>query len=253
MKVSLNWLNEFVDISNITPREYASKLTMTGSKVEFFENLADEIDSVVVGKILSIEKHPNADKLLVCQVDVGNETIQIVTGANNINVDDLVPVALHKSKLPGGITIKKGKLRGVESFGMMCSLSELNLTKNDFPYAIEDGIFILQEDCKPGDDIKDVLHLDDTIVEFEITPNRPDCLSIIGIARETAVSFNQPLKLHQPKFSENDGNINNMLAIEVKDPKLCPRYMSRIVTDVKIQPSPLWMRGTTSCLWNSSN
>lgn len=243
MLLSRNWLKEFTDTTEIADRDFCEAMTMSGSKVEGYESEADKIDRVVVGKVLSIEKHPDADKLVVCQIDVGTETIQIVTGASNLTVGDLVPVALDNSKLPTGVTIKKGKLRGVPSNGMMCSLAELNLTLGDFPYAIEDGIFVLQEDCKPGDNIKDVLHLDDTVVDFEITPNRPDCLSVIGLAREAAVTFNKPLKLHTPVVNDDmNGDINAMLKTEVQDAKLCPRYMNRIVTDVKIEPSPLWMR-----------
>ena len=243
MLLSRNWLKEFTDTAEIADREFCEAMTMSGSKVEGYECEADKIDRVVVGKVLSIEKHPDADKLVVCQIDVGAETIQIVTGANNLTVGDLVPVALDNSKLPTGVTIKKGKLRGVPSNGMMCSLAELNLTLNDFPYAIEDGIFVLQEDCKPGDNIKDVLHLDDTVVDFEITPNRPDCLSVIGLAREAAATFDKPLKTHNPVVNDdNNGDINTMLKTEVQDAKLCPRYMNRIVTDVKIEPSPLWLR-----------
>lgn len=243
MLLSRNWLKEFTDTTEIADRDFCEAMTMSGSKVEGYECEADKIDRVVVGKVLSIEKHPDADKLVVCQIDVGSETIQIVTGAKNLTVGDLVPVALDNSKLPTGVTIKKGKLRGVPSNGMMCSLAELNLTLNDFPYAIEDGIFVLQEDCKPGDNIKDVLHFDDTVVDFEITPNRPDCLSVIGLAREAAATFNKPLNLHTPVVNDdNNGDINAMLKTEVQDAKLCPRYMNRIVTDVKIEPSPLWLR-----------
>lgn len=243
MLLSRNWLKEFTDTSEIKDRDFCEAMTMSGSKVEGYECEADKIDRVVVGRVLSIEKHPDADKLVICQIDVGAETIQIVTGAHNLNVGDLVPVALDNSKLPTGVTIKKGKLRGVPSNGMMCSLAELNLSLNDYPYAIEDGIFVLQEDCKPGDNIKDVLHLNDTVVDFEITPNRPDCLSVIGLAREAAATFNKPLNLHAPVVKdENNGDINDMLRTEVLDTKLCPRYMNRIVTDVKIEPSPLWMR-----------
>lgn len=243
MLLSRNWLKEFTDTTEVADRDFCEAMTMSGSKVEGYECEADKIERVVVGKVLSIEKHPDADKLVVCQIDVGTETIQIVTGAKNLTVGDLVPVALDNSKLPTGVTIKKGKLRGVPSNGMMCSLSELNLSLNDYPYAIEDGIFVLQEDCKPGDNIKDVLHLDDTVVDFEITPNRPDCLSVVGLAREAAATFNKPLNLHTPVVNDDkNGSINDMLKTEVQDAKLCPRYMNRIVTDVKIEPSPLWLR-----------
>ena len=242
MDLSLNWLKEFVDTGCTDPREFSERMTMSGSKVEGYTLTAEEIDKVVVGKVLEIEKHPDADKLVVCQVDVGSETIQIVTGAQNLTVGDLVPVALDGSSLPGGVKIKKGKLRGVVSNGMMCSLGELKLTQNDFPYAIENGIFVLQEECNPGDNIVDVLNLDDTIVEFEITPNRQDCLSVIGLAREAAVTFDKPLKLHKPVVKECGGDINEYLNVEVKAPTLCTRYMARVVKDIKIEPSPLWLR-----------
>lgn len=243
MLLSRKWLQEFTDTADIENRAFCEAMTMSGSKVEGYEVVGEDIDRVVVGKVLSIEKHPDADKLVVCQIDVGTEQIQIVTGASNLTVGDLVPVALDNSKLPSGVVIKKGKLRGVPSNGMMCSLAELNLTVNDFPYAVENGIFVLQEECKPGDDIKEVLHLDDTVVDFEITPNRQDCLSVIGLAREAAVTFNKPLNLHKPEIkNEAQENIGDMLNVTVKDEKLCPRYMARMVRNVKIEPSPLWMR-----------
>ena len=186
MDLSMKWLSDYVKI-DAEPRKFCYDLTMTGSKVEGYEAEGSDIKNVVVGKLLSVAPHENSDHLLVCQVDVGKaEPIQIVTGANNVKAGDLVPVALDGSDLPGGVHIKKGKLRGVESNGMLCSLGELRLTKHDFPYAIEDGIFIIQEDCKPGDDIHDAIGLNDTTVEFEITSNRPDCLSVIGLAREAA-------------------------------------------------------------------
>ena len=243
MLLSRNWLKEFTDTADVPNREFSERMTMSGSKVEGYEDESEKISRVVVGRVLSIEKHPDADKLVICQIDVGTENIQIVTGAANLTEGDLVPVAIDNSKLPNGTVIKKGKLRGVDSFGMMCSLGELGLTVNDFPYAIENGIFVIKEDCKPGDDIRDVLHLNDTVVDFEITPNRPDCLSIIGLAREAAATFGKPLNLHTPVVTEDgEGNINDMLSVEVLDTKLCPRYMNRIITDVKIEPSPLWMR-----------
>lgn len=242
MNLSMNWLSEFVDVSGITPHDFSENVTMTGSKVECYENPAQEISKVAVGKVLSIVPHPDADKLVVCQVDVGQKTIQIVTGAKNLTVGDLVPVALDGATLPNGVKIKKGKLRGVESFGMMCSVAELNLTVNDFPYAIEDGIFVLQEECKPGDDVKEILNLDDTVFEFEITPNRQDCLSVIGLAREVAATYKREFKTHTPTVKECGGDINELLEVEVKNPEICTRYMARVVKDVKIEPSPRWMR-----------
>ncbi len=242
MNLSFNWLSEFVDMNGIAPHDFAESVTMTGSKVECYNDPAAEINKVVVGKILSIERHPDADKLVVCSVDVGDNTLQIVTGASNLTVGDLVPVALDGSTLPNDIKIKKGKLRGVESYGMLCSLGELNLTVHDFPYAIENGIFVIKEDCKPGDDIKKVLHLSDTIVEFEITPNRPDCLSVIGLAREVAATYDREFKKHTPVVKESDGDIKDYIEVDVQNPKICTRYMARVVKNVKVEPSPLWIR-----------
>lgn len=244
MRVSLNWLKDYVDI-NKDIREYCEIMTMTGTKVEGFEILGENIKNVVVGKILSTEKHPDSDHLIICKVDIGKENaLQIVTGAQNVKAGDLVPVCLNGAVLPDGKTIKTGKLRGVLSEGMLCSLGELGLTLNDFPYAIEDGIFILQENCKPGDDIREVLNLNDIAVEFELTFNRPDCLSYIGIARETAASLGVPLKLKTPVVpSKNDGDhIDKHLSVRVDNPVLCPRYTARMVKNVKIAPSPLWLR-----------
>ncbi|MGI6777248.1 MAG: phenylalanine--tRNA ligase subunit beta [Acetivibrionales bacterium] len=242
MKVPMNWLKEYVDI-NVTTEEFINAMTMSGSKVESVEKLGEEISNVVVGKIVSIEPHPNADRLQVSKVDVGNEVLQIVTGASNISLGDYVPIALPGSTLPGGIKIKKSKLRGVESNGMMCSIQELNLTKDDFPEAAEDGIFILQEELTPGRDIKEVLNLNDTVVEFEITSNRPDCLCMEGIAREAAVAlkagFNEPVI--QVK-EEADEAASSYASVEIHDPDLCSRYAARIIKDVKIGTSPKWMR-----------
>ena len=244
MNLSMKWLSDYVDI-DVNPREYAEALTMSGSKVEGYEIEGSEISNVVVGKVLSIEKHPDADKLVVCQVDVGKEApVQIVTGATNVVVGALVPVCLDGALLPSGKKIKKGKLRGVVSEGMLCSLSELGLTVNDFPYAIEDGIFLIEEDCRIGQDIQSAIGLNDASVEFEITSNRPDCLSVIGLARETAATYDVPLKLHTPvvKGSGDGDDIKNYLKVAVEAADLCPRYTAKIVKDVKIGPSPLWMR-----------
>lgn len=242
MKLSRKWLSEFVSVS-ASDKEYADVMTLTGSKVEGTEDLGAEIQNVVVGKILTIQHHENSDHLFVCSVDVGEaEPITIVTGAQNVSAGDIVPVALHGSTLPGGVHIKRGKLRGVESNGMLCSLKELGLTVNDFPYAIEDGIFIMQEDCKIGQDIRPVIGLDDHVVDFEITNNRPDCLSVIGLARESAASFHVPLTLHTPEVKGAGGNIADLLDVEIWDSDLCTRYTARMVKNVKIQPSPKWMR-----------
>ena len=346
MILSRKWLNEFVDVSDISDREFDEAMTLSGSKVETVTALDESLKNVVVGKILSMEKHPDSDHMWVCQIDVGQaEPTQIVTGAWNIHVGDLVPVALHKSLLPGGVKIEKGKLRGVLSNGMLCSLKELNLTaEHDYPYAvitpaallndykpldpekpsipadikagdkvfgpvvcgkvlkceaqsygqyhttldiggatvspdtacsnlhagdlvayntktdsictledlhaeqkefphcIADGIFVLNEDVKPGDDMAVVIGADDHVVEFEITPNRPDCLSVIGLAREASATFGRPLKLHTPEVKGCGGSIAELVDIDIEDGDLCPRYTARMVKNVKIQPSPAWMR-----------
>ena len=243
MKLSRKWLSEFVDI-NISDKQYADAMTLSGSKVEAFEDLSAEIINVVVGKVTEIYRHPDSDHMFICQVQVGDdETIQIVTGAQNVRQGDIAPVAKHRSTLPGGVKITKGKLRGEKSEGMLCSLKELNLEVRDFPYAIEDGIFILQEDgIKIGDDICAVIGADDTVVDFEITPNRPDCLSVIGLARETAATFGVPMKRHEPVVKGSGGNISELLDVEIENGELCPRYTARMVRNVKIAPSPKWMR-----------
>lgn len=349
MKLSRKWLNEFVAV-DANDKEFAEAMTLSGSKVETTEDLGAEIKNVVVGRIRKMERHPDSDHMWVCRVDVGqNEPVQIVTGAWNIHEGDLVPVALHKALLPGGKKIERGKLRGILSDGMLCSLSELGLDERDFPYAaitaaallndykpidpekpsipagikpgdkvcgpvicagvanvssagdgkwectlirteddspcattlvtdcqnlhqwdlvayntktntictladlhaeqrefphcINDGIFVLHEDCQPGDDIRPVINADDHVVEFEITPNRPDCLSVIGLAREVSATFDTPLTLHEPVVKGGGaGNLAELLDVETPDPDLCPRYTARMVRGVKIGPSPKWMR-----------
>ncbi len=245
MKLNRKWLHEeFVDLSHVSDKEFVEALTIAGQKVETYERLDAEIKNVVVGKVLSIVRHSNSDHMLICQVDVGKEEpVQIVTGAQNVREGDLVPAALHNSRLPGGIHITKGKLRGEVSNGMLCSLKELNLTLNDYPYAIEDGIWIIEEDCKPGDDINLVIGNDDTVVDFEITNNRPDCYSIIGLAREAAATFNKPMKHHEPVVRGGGaGYLNELLDVEVPAEDLCNRYTARMVRNVKIAPSPAWLR-----------
>ena len=350
MKLSRKWLQEFVDIAAVSDRDFAEAMTLSGSKVETTEDLGAEIKNVVVGRIRKMERHPDSDHMWVCRVDAGqNEPVQIVTGAWNIHEGDLVPVALHKATLPGGKKIERGKLRGVLSDGMLCSLSELGLDERDFPYAaieaaallndyhpidpekpsipadikpgdkvfgpvicagvanvssagdgkwectlirteddspcattlvtdcqnlhqfdlvayntktnaictlsdlhaeqrefphcINDGIFVLHEDCQPGDDIKPVINADDHVVEFEIPPNRPDCLSVIGLAREVSATFDTPLTLHEPVVKGGAaGDLTELLDVETPDPELCPRYTARMVRNVKIGPSPKWMR-----------
>ena len=241
MKVPVNWLKDFVDI-DVEIEELVEAMTMSGSKVEGIESPGQEISRVVAGKILQVEKHPNADKLLVCQVDVGDETIQVLTGAKNVKAGDVVPVALDGSTLPGGIKIKKGKMRGLESNGMMCSIGELNLSKDDYPEACEDGIFILNPDVIPGTDIKDVLGLNEVVIDFEITSNRPDCLSVLGIAREAAVTLGKPIRKPEIIVKEEDDSAEKYASVEIKDTDLCARFAARILKDVKIEPSPEWMR-----------
>ncbi len=242
MKLSKKWLSDYVtcDADN---RDFFEALTMSGSKVESWETEGEEISNVVIGKILKIEKHPDADKLVVCQVEVGKEApLQIVTGADNVFEGAIVPVALDGSTLPGGVKIKKGKLRGVESAGMLCSLKELGLTVNDFPYAIENGIFIIEEECEVGQDAKDALGIGDTVFDFEITSNRPDCLSVLGLAREVAATYELPLNIKAPEVKGCGGDVNELLSVEVQNTELCPRYTAKIVKNVKIESSPRWMR-----------
>ena len=345
MNLSRKWLNEFVTVT-ASDKEFAEAMTLSGSKVELTHDLGEEISNVVVGRLLSMERHPDSDHMWICQVDVAQEEpIQIVTGAWNIHPGDLMPVALHKSTLPGGVKIQKGKLRGAVSNGMFCGLAELGLDTRDFPYGvitpaailgdyhpldkdkpsipadiqpghkvygpvvcakvtgvtttgystydvtldtgdgtatvsttcpnlheedlvaynaksntictledlhaqqaefphcIPDGIFVLNEDCKPGDDIKPVIGLDDHVVEFEITPNRPDCLSVIGLAREAAATFDASLTLHEPVVKGGgNGSLMELLDVETPASDLCPRYTARMVRNVKIAPSPKWMR-----------
>ncbi len=242
MNLSMKWLADYVNV-DVPIKDYCHALTMSGSKVECYETEGKGILNVVVGKILSVVPHENSDHLVVCQVEVGKDSpVQIVTGASNVNAGDIVPVALDGSTLPNGIKIKKGKLRGVESNGMLCSLGELGLDKRDFPYAIEDGIFIMQEDCKIGQDICSAIGLNDTSVEFEITSNRPDCLSVIGLARETAATYNLPLNVKAPEYKGVEGDINELVKVEIKNTEKCRRYCAGIVKNVKIEPSPRWMR-----------
>ena len=246
MKLNRKWLNEeFVDLSHISDKEYVETLTVFGQKVETYERMDAEIRNVKVGKVVSIVRHENSDHMWVCQVDVGEEEpVQIVTGAQNVHEGDLVPAALHNSWLAGGVHITKGKLRGVKSNGMLCSFAELGLTQNDLPDAYADGIWILNnEDCKVGDDINLVIGNDDTVVEFEITNNRPDCYSIIGLARESAAAFGMQMKHHEPVVKGSDvGSMYEMLDVEVPATELCNRYTSRMVKNVRIAPSPKWLR-----------
>ncbi len=246
MNLSKNWLSDFVDVSDISVKDYCDRMTDTGSKVECFEELGEDIQNVLVAKIVKITPHENSDHLQICQVDIGKEVVQIVTGAQNIFEGAIVPAAIPVAHLPNDVVIKSGKLRGVESHGMLCSMGELNLTEHDMPNKEPNGILILDDDFsdKIGMDIRDALLLRDTVVEFEITSNRPDCLSVIGLARETAVSFGKQMKLPTPTVKcANDGDsIGNYLSVAVDAPDLCQRYMARVVKNVKIAPSPLWLR-----------
>ena len=238
----MKWLNDYVE-ADMPIKDYCHALTMSGSKVEGYEVEGKEITNVVVGKILSKGPHENADALFVCQVDIGADApIQIVTNAKNVKEGDIVPVALDGAVLPGGFKIKKGKLRGVESFGMFCGLDTLGLTSHDFPYADPEGVFVIEEDCTIGQDIHSAIGLDDTSVEFEITSNRPDCLSVIGLARETAATFGKALTVKEPDFKGVDGDINSMLKVDIHNTEKCQRYCAGIVKNVKIEPSPRWMR-----------
>ena len=247
MNLSRNWLADFVDVHDVSAKDYCDRMTDTGSKVEGFEELGSDIENVIVARILKITPHENSDHLQICQMDIGNnQTVQIVTGAQNVFEGAIVPAAIPVAKLPGGVVIKSGKLRGVISDGMLCSMGELNLTEHDMPGKDPNGILILDESFSNliGTDIRDALMLRDTVVEFEITSNRPDCLSVIGLARESAVSFDRPLMLHTPKVNGvTDGDtISNYLSVKIDAADLCYRYMARVVKNVKIAPSPLWLR-----------
>ena len=241
MDLSMKWLGDYVK-ADMPIKDFCHALTMSGSKVECYEEEGKNISNVVVGKILSKGPHENADALFVCQVDIGaGAPIQIVTNAKNVKEGDLVPVALDGAVLPEG-KIKKCKMRGVESFGMFCGLDTLGLTAHDFPYADPEGVFVIEEDCRLGQDIHSAIGLDDTSVEFEITSNRPDCLSVIGLARETAATYGTELKVKAPEFKGVDGDINSMLKVDIHNTEKCQRYCAGIVKNVKIGPSPRWMR-----------
>ena len=252
MDTALSWIKAYVPDLDVTPSEYTDAMTLTGTKVEGYKELDKNLEKIVVGEILSIDKHPDADKLIICQVDVGNEKIQIVTGAPNVSVGDKVPVVLDGGKVAGGhdgsplpengIKIKKGKLRGVESFGMMCSIDELGQDKNYFPDAPENGIYILPKDAKVGSDAIELLGLRDTVFEYEITSNRVDCYGVIGIAREAAATFKKKFVMPQVKTTGNNENVNDYLSVEVKDETLCKRYVARVVKNIKLAPSPAWMQ-----------
>ena len=242
MNLSREWLNDYTTVT-VSDKEFCDGLTLSGSKVEGYSKTGDGIKNVVAGRVTFMSPHPDSDHLWVCKIDAGqNRELTIVTGAQNVSVDDMVPVALDGSILPGGKEIHTGKLRGVTSEGMLCSLGELGLDTHDYPYAIENGIFIMQEPCDPGDDILKVLGLGDTVVEFEITNNRQDCLSIIGLAREAAATFGTELHVDEPQVEGSGDNIENYLKIRIDEPELCPRYTARMVKNIRIEPSPAWLR-----------
>ena len=252
MNTALSWIKAYVPGLDVTDQQYTDAMTLTGTKVEGFERLDKNLEKIVVGQILSIERHPDADKLIVCQVDVGTETVQIVTGAPNVKVGDKVPVVLDGGKVAGGhdggplpengIKIKKGKLRGIASCGMMCSIEELGSSRDMYPDAPEEGIYIMKEDAPVGADAVELLGLRDTVFEYEITSNRVDCYSILGIAREAAVTFGKEYCPPKPAVTGNEEKASDYIQVEVQDEKLCPRYCARVVKNIKIGPSPEWMQ-----------
>ena len=258
MNTPLSWIKAYVPDLDVTAEEYTDAMTLSGSKVEGFEKLDADLDKIIVGKILTIEKHPDADKLIVCQVQISKEgeTVQIVTGAKNVKEGDVIPVVLDGgrvagghdgNKTPGGIKIKKGKLRGVESCGMMCSIEELGSTKEMYPEAPEDGIYIFSDHpqydgIEIGSSAIQVLGLDDVVFEYEITSNRVDCFGVLGIAREAAATFRKKFVPPVVEVKENDEKTSDYISVEVKDTELCPRYVARVVKNIKIGPSPMWMQ-----------
>ncbi len=252
MNTSLSWIKAYVPDLNVTAQEYTDAMTLSGTKVEGYEVLDADLHKIVVGQIDKIEKHPDADKLIICQVNVGSETIQIVTGANNVHEGDKVPVVLdggrvaggHEpgSRVEGGVKIKKGKLRGVESFGMMCSIEELGSNREMYPEAPEEGIYIFPEETEVGANAVEVLGLNDVVFEYEVTSNRVDCFSVVGIAREAAATFGK--EFHPPVVTPtgNDEDVNAYIKVRVENEDLCPRYCARVVKNIKIGPSPKWMQ-----------
>ena len=251
MNTSLSWIKAYVPGLDVTAQEYTDAMTLTGTKVETFEKLDADLDKIVIGQILSIERHPDADKLIICQVNIGEKTIQIVTGAPNVHVGDKVPVVLDGGrvagghdgkKTPGGIPIKKGKLRGIESDGMMCSIEELGSSRDMYPEAPEYGIYIFPEDAVVGESAIKALGLDDVVFEYEITSNRVDCYSVIGIAREAAATFHKEFKPPVVTATGNSEDVHDYVKVTVKDTDLCPRYCARVVKNIKIAPSPVWMQ-----------
>lgn len=252
MNTPLSWVKAYVPDLEVTPQDYTDAMTLTGTKVEGYECLDKNLEKIVVGHILSIERHPDADKLIVCQVNVGSETVQIVTGASNVKTGDMVPVVLDGGKVAGGhdggplpedgIKIKKGKLRGIESCGMMCSIEELGFTNEMYPDAPESGIYILPETSVPGSDAVELLGLHDSVFEYEVTSNRVDCYSVIGIAREAAATFNKTFVPPVVTATGNNEDVHDYLKVTVEDSRLCSRYCARMVKNIKIAPSPVWMQ-----------
>ena len=251
MNTSMSWIKMYVPDLDVTAQEYTDAMTLSGTKVEGYEKLDADLDKIVIGQIMKIERHPDADKLIVCQVDIGTETVQIVTGAPNVKEGDKVPIVLDGGrvagshdgkKTPGGVLIKKGQLRGVESCGMMCSIEELGSTREMYPEAPEYGIYIFPEDAEVGQSAVKALGLDDVVFEYEITSNRVDCYGVIGIAREAAATFGKKFCPPVVKTTGNGEDASDYIKVTVKDPDLCPRYTARVVKNVKIGPSPKWMQ-----------
>ena len=257
MNTSLSWIKAYVPDLDCTAQEYTDAMTLTGTKVEGFERLDKNLDKIVIGQIEKIEKHPDADKLIICQVNIGTETIQIVTGAPNVKEGDKVPVVLDGGSVAGGhdgkmaedgIKIKKGKLRGIESNGMMCSIEELGSSRDMYPEAPEYGIYIFPEDAVVGESAVKALGLDDVVFEYEITSNRVDCYSVVGIAREAAATFRKPFCPPVVTATGNNEDVHDYVKVTVQDPELCPRYTARVVKNIKIAPSPVWLqRRLASC------
>ena len=251
MNTSLNWIKAYVPGLECTDQEYMDAMTLSGTKVEGYKALDADLDKIVVGQIISVEKHPDADKLVICQVNIGKETIQIVTGAPNVVTGMKVPVVLDGgrvagghdgSKTEGGIKIKKGKLRGVESNGMMCSIEELGSSRDFYPDAPENGLYVMPEDAVVGSDAIEALGLRDTVFEYEITNNRVDCYSILGVAREAAATFNKDFVMPPVKKVGNSEDVNDYVKVDVQATDLCPRYTARLVRNIKLAPSPEWMQ-----------
>ena len=252
MNTPLSWIKVYVPDLDVDVQEFVDCMTLSGSHVEGYEKKDKNLEKIVAGKIESMEKHPDADKLVVCQVNIGTETIQIVTGAKNVKEGDIVPIVLDGGKVaaahgddneyPDGIKIKKGKLRGVESNGMMCGIEELGSSRDFYPEAPEDGIYIFDDSVEVGSDAIEVLGLRDTVFEYEVTSNRVDCYSVLGIAREAAATFNKPFVAPVVEVKENGEKIEDYISVEVVDTDLCSRYCARVCTNIKIGPSPEWMQ-----------